>query len=151
MDLILWRHAEAEERANDDLRRRLTSKGRKQASRAADWLLQRLPSRFSLIASPALRAHQTAQALGMPIKAHAELAPGAGAKAIIAASGWPQNKGAIVVVGHQPDLGRALAQLLCGAHASWSIKKGAFWWISNRVREGDAQVVVRAVISPDLL
>src|SRR5205823_1711413 len=103
----------------------LTSKGRKQASRAADWLLQRLPSRFSLIASPALRAHQTAQALGMPIKAEQALAPGASAKAIIAACGWPQSKGAVVVVGHQPDLGRALAHLVCGAESSWSIKKGA--------------------------
>jgi len=137
--------------AADDLRRPLTSKGRKQAARAAEWLLQRLPARFSLIASPALRAHQTAQALGAPIKADEALAPGASAKAIIAASGWPQSKGAVVVVGHQPDLGRALAQLVCAAHGSWSIKKGAFWWISNRVRDGDAQVVVRAVISPDLL
>jgi len=55
------------------------------------------------------------------------------------------------VVGHQPDLGRALAHLVCGAHGAWSIKKGAFCWISNRVRDGDAQVVVRAVVSPDLL
>jgi len=151
MDLILWRHAEAEEGTTDDLRRRLTSKGRKQAARAAEWLLQRLPSRFALIASPALRAHQTAQALGVPIRAEEALAPGASAKAIIEACGWPTYKGACVVVGHQPDLGRALAHLVCGAHGAWSIKKGAFWWISNRVRDGDAQVVVRAVVSPDLL
>src|SRR5919197_2633652 len=151
MDLILWRHAEAEEGTTEDLRRRLTSKGRKQAARAAEWLLQRLPARLSLIASPALRAHQTAQALGMPIRGDETLAPGASAKAIIAACGWPQYKGAVVVVGHQPDLGRALAHLLCAAQGSWSIKKGAFWWFSNRVRDGDAQVVVRAVISPDLL
>ena len=151
MDLILWRHAEAEEHAADDLRRRLTSKGRKQAKHAAQWLLQRLPARFSVLASPALRAHQTAQALGVPIKVDDALAPGASPKAIVEAAGWPQFKGAMVIVGHQPDLGRALATLVCGAQASWSIKKGAFWWISNRVREGDAQVVVRAVISPDLL
>jgi phosphohistidine phosphatase len=151
MDLILWRHAEAEEGTTEDLRRRLTSKGRKQAARGAEWLLQRLPARFSLIASPALRAHQTAQALGVPIKVDEALTPGANAKAIIEACGWPENKGAVVVVGHQPDLGRALASLVCGSHGPWSIKKGAFWWISNRVRDGDAQVVVRAVVSPDLL
>jgi phosphohistidine phosphatase len=151
MDLILWRHAEAEEGGTDDLRRRLTSKGRKQAKHAAAWLLQRLPARFALLASPALRAHQTAQALGVPIKAAEALAPGASAKAIIEACGWPTYKGAVVIVGHQPDLGRVLAQLVCSAHSSWSIKKGAFWWISNRVRDGDAQVVVRAVVSPDLL
>jgi len=151
MDLILWRHAEAEESNADDLRRRLTSKGRKQAARGAEWLLQRLPARFTLIASPATRAHQTALALGVPIKADQALSPGATPKSIIAACGWPQSKGAVVVVGHQPDLGRALAQLVCGASSAWSIKKGAFWWISNRVRDGDAQVVVRAVVSPDLL
>lgn len=150
MDLILWRHAEAEE-GDDDLRRRLTSKGRKQASRGAKWLLQRLPARFSLISSPALRAHQTAQALGMPIKIEQALAPGASTKAILEACGWPDSKGAVVAVGHQPDLGRVLATLVCASHASWSIKKGALWWLSNRVRDGDAQVVVRAVVSPDLL
>lgn len=151
MDLILWRHAEAEENATDDLRRRLTSKGRKQAARAAEWLLQRLPSRFTLISSPAVRAHQTAQALGTPIKVEQSLAPGATPKAIIAAASWPDSKGAVVIVGHQPDLGRAIAQLVAGSDGRWSIKKGAFWWISNRVRDGDAQVVVRAVVSPDLL
>jgi phosphohistidine phosphatase len=151
MDLILWRHAEAEEGTTDDLRRRLTSKGRKQAARGAEWLLQRLPARFALISSPALRAHQTAQALGVPIKVEQALAPGAAVGAILEACGWPRYKGAVVVVAHQPDLGRALAQLVSGAHGPWSIKKGAFWWLSNRVRDGDAQVVVRAVVSPDLL
>ena len=150
MDLILWRHAEAEENA-DDLRRRLTSKGRKQAQHAAEWLLQRLPSRFALISSPAVRAHQTAQALGTPIKVEQSLAPGATPKAIIAAAGWPDSKGAVVIVGHQPDLGRTVAQLVAGGDGRWSIKKGAIWWLSNRVRDGDAQVVVRAVVSPDLL
>ena len=150
MDLILWRNGEAEEH-EDDLRRRLSTKGRKQVARAAEWLLQRLPARFTLIASPALRAHQTAQALGTPIKIEQSLAPGAAPQAIIAAAGWPEAKGAVVVVAHQPDLGRALAHLVAGAQNPWSIKKGAFWWISNRVRDGDAQVVVRAVVSPDLL
>lgn len=150
MDLILWRHAEAAEHA-DDLRRRLTTKGRKQAARAGEWLLQRLPARFVLMSSPAVRAHQTAQVLGTPIKTDEKLAPGASAKAIIEASGWPEYKGAVVIVGHQPDLGRALAQLIAESARPWSIKKGGFWWISNRVRDGDAQVVVRAVVSPDLL
>ena len=44
MDLILWRHAEAEE-GGPDLERRLTPKGRKQAKRVAAWLLQRLPKK----------------------------------------------------------------------------------------------------------
>jgi phosphohistidine phosphatase len=149
MDLILWRHAEAEDGV-PDLERKLTSKGRKQAERVSQWLLQRLPSRFVLLASPAARAQQTAEALGVPIKTDKTLAPGASPQEILKACGWPDGKGAAVVVGHQPDLGRALAELL-GARGGFSLKKGGLWWISNRVREEKDQVVVRAVMSPDLL
>ena len=149
MDLIVWRHAEAEDGV-PDLQRKLTAKGRKQAERIAQWLLQRLPSRFALIASPAVRAQQTAEALGVPIKTDKALAPGAAPAAIIKACGWPDYKSAAVVVGHQPDLGLLLAEVL-GARGGLSIKKGALWWISNRVRDEKDQVVVRAVVSPDLL
>jgi phosphohistidine phosphatase len=149
MDLIVWRHAEAEDGV-PDLQRKLTAKGRKQAERVAQWLLQRLPSRFALIASPAARAQQTAEALGVPIKTDKSLAPGAAPAAIIKACGWPDYKSAAVVVGHQPDLGLLLAEVL-GARGGLSIKKGALWWVSNRVRDEKDQVVVRAVVSPDLL
>jgi len=149
MDLIVWRHAEAEDGV-PDLERRLTAKGRKQAERVAQWLLQRLPARFVLVASPAVRARQTAEALGVPIKTDRTLAPGAAPAAIVKACGWPDYKGAAVIVGHQPDLGRTLAELL-GAHGGFSLKKGGLWWISNRVRDEKDQVVVRAVVSPDLL
>jgi phosphohistidine phosphatase len=149
MDLIVWRHAEAEDGV-PDLQRKLTAKGRKQAERVAQWLLQRLPSRFALIASPATRAQQTAEALAVPIKTDKSLAPGAAPAAIIKACGWPDYKSAAVIVGHQPDLGLLLAELL-GARGGLSVKKGGLWWISNRVRDEKDQVVVRAVVSPDLL
>jgi phosphohistidine phosphatase len=149
MDLIVWRHAEAEDGA-PDLERKLTAKGRKQAERVAQWLMQRLPARFVLLSSPAVRAQQTAEALGVPIRTDPTLAPGATPAAIVKASGWPDNKGAVVVVGHQPDLGRVLAELL-GARSGFGLKKGGLWWLSNRVREEKDQVVVRAVVSPDLL
>jgi phosphohistidine phosphatase len=150
MDLILWRHAEAEEGAND-LARELTPKGEKQAARMAEWLLQRLPARFLLISSPAARAQQTAQALGVPAKTLKELAPGAAVSAILKAAGWPDYKGTVVLVGHQPDLGQAAAFLVCGTQGGVSIKKGALWWLSDRSRDDGARVVVRAVVSPDLL
>ena len=149
MDLVVWRHAEAEDGV-PDLERKLTAKGRKQAERVAQWLLQRLPARFVLLASPAVRAQQPAEALGVPIKTDRTLAPGATPQAILNACGWPDGKGAAVVVGHQPDLGRAVAELL-GARGWFSLKKGGLWWISNRVRDEKDQVVVRAVVSPDLL
>jgi phosphohistidine phosphatase len=150
MDLIIWRHAEAEEGV-PDLERKLTAKGRKQAERVAQWLLQRLPARFAVISSPAARALQTAEALGVPIKTDKALAPGAAPAAIVNASGWPDYKGAAVIVGHQPDLGRVVGQLVAGSPMNCSIRKGGLWWISNRVRDEKDQVVVRAVVSPDLL
>ena len=150
MDLILWRHAEAED-GIPDLQRKLTPRGRKHAARVANWLLERLPSRFVLLASPALRAQQTADALGAPIRTVEALAPGVRVAEALEAAGWPNHKGAVVVVGHQPDLGRIAAQLVSGAPASWSVRKGGLWWISDRVRDGDARAVVRAVIAPDLI
>ena len=150
MDLIVWRHAEAEEGV-PDLERKLTTKGRKQAERVAQWLLQRLPARFAVIASPAVRAQQTAEALGVPVKTDKALAPGAAPAGIVQACGWPGYKGAVVLVGHQPDLGRVVAHLVASTAPGWSIRKGGLWWISNRVRDEKDQTVVRAVVSPDLL
>lgn len=150
MDLILWRHAEAEDGA-PDLERRLTPRGRKHAARVADWLLQRLPAKFAVLASPARRAQETAQALGAEFRTVPDLAPGARVRDILKAAEWPDRKVAIIVVGHQPDLGRAAAFLVSGSEAPWSVKKGGAWWLSNRVREDAAQVVVRAVVAPDLV
>jgi phosphohistidine phosphatase len=114
-------------------------------------MLQRLPARFAVISSPATRAQQTAEALGVPVKTDKALAPGATPAAIVKVCGWPDNKGAVVLVGHQPDLGKLVGQLVAGSAMNCSIRKGGLWWISNRVREEKDQVVVRAVVSPDLL
>jgi phosphohistidine phosphatase len=150
MELILWRHADAEEGV-PDLDRNLTGKGRKQAARVAEWLQQRLPSKFVLLSSPARRATQTAEALRPEFRVLDRLAPGASAAHIIEASGWPRRRGVVVLVGHQPDLGRAAATLLAGTGTDWSIKKGGLWWLVHRLRERQAQTVVRSVIAPDLV
>ena len=150
MDLILWRHADAEEGARD-LERKLTSKGRKQAARVAEWLNARLPDRSTVICSPARRTRETADALGGKYKIVEQLAPGAKPERLLQAAGWPSAKGVVVVVGHQPDLGQAAALLLTGKGGDWSIKKGGLWWFTNRQRDGESQVVVRAVLTPELL
>jgi len=150
MDLILWRHAEAED-GTPDLGRRLTPRGHKHAARVAEWLHQRLPAKFAVLASPARRAQETAQALGIPFKTVPVLAPGASVQAILEAADWPERKSAVVVVGHQPDLGRVAIHLVAGAAGDGTIKKGGLWWLTNRVRDDETQVVVRAVVAPDLL
>jgi len=150
MDLILWRHAEAEE-GGPDLDRKLTAKGHKQAARMAKWLLQRLPSKYLLLSSPARRARQTADALGRSAKIEPLLAPGASIAEVIDAVDWPRRKGLVVAVGHQPTFGTLAAWLVGGNALEWSIRKGGLWWLNYRVRNDEAQVVVRAVMGPDLL
>jgi phosphohistidine phosphatase len=149
VDLILWRHAEAED-GGADLERQLTKSGHKQAARVAEWLRKHLPADFEVLSSPAARALQTAEHLKKKIRADKTLAPGASVTAILKAAGWPQGDTTVVLVGHQPDFGLCIARLL-GAQGGVSVKKGGLWWFSSRERQGEEQVVVAAVISPDLL
>ena len=104
-----------------------------------------------IAASPARRTRQTAEALTSTYRVVPSLAPGADAAHVIAASGWPEARGTVIVVGHQPTLGRVAALLLAGSEDDWSIKKGALWWIASRDREEGAQTIVRAVVAPDLV
>ena len=150
MDLILWRHAEAEDGA-PDAKRKLTARGRKQAKQVARWLARRLPAGARVLASPAVRTVQTAEALGRPFAQLDRLGTGAGAAGLLGAVGWPHAGGTVVVVGHQPTLGRAAALLLTGDAADWSVRKGALWWFTRRVRNGAEETVLRAVIAPDLV
>jgi phosphohistidine phosphatase len=150
MDLILWRHAEA---ADDipDLARKLTAKGQKQAQDVAHWLRPRLPKHTRILVSPAQRTLQTVKALTEDFEIVRDLAPGASPAAVLAAAQWPDQKGAVLVVGHQPTLGMVAATLIAGEPMPWSIKKGAVWWLSHRVRGEDPQVVLRSVTGPDFI
>ncbi len=149
MDLLLWRHAEAED-GSPDSARALTVRGKKQAQQVASWLQKHQPKKLRVIASPAKRALQTVSAFTDTFDVDRRLSPGCSVADIIASTGWPEGNGAVLVVGHQPSLGQLAALLLGGVEANWSIKKGALWWFSNRVREGETQTVLRAVISPEM-
>ncbi|MEO8305428.1 MAG: phosphohistidine phosphatase SixA [Betaproteobacteria bacterium] len=150
MDLILWRHAEAEP-GEPDLGRRLTAKGIQHAERMALWLDRHLPATTRVLVSPADRAQQTALALKRKFRVVPDLAPGASAAAVLAASGWPDAREPVLVVGHQPTLGEVAALLLSGEEAPWTVRKGAVWWLSNRVRDGMASTVLKVVIAPDFV
>ena len=149
MDLILWRHAEAEDGA-PDRSRELTARGRKQARAVARWLAKRLPDDARVLVSPAARAQQTAAALKRAVKTEARIDVGAAPHEVLAAAGWPDGAGTVLVVGHQPTLGQVAALVFAGAHADWPVKKGALWWLRRRARNGEAEVTLRAVIGPDL-
>jgi phosphohistidine phosphatase len=148
MDLILWRHADAEP-GEPDLERRLTAKGVRQAERMAAWLDSHLPDRCRILVSPAERAQQTARALGRKFRTVPELGPGAAAAGVLAIAGWPDAREATLIVGHQPTLGETAALLMSGSDAAWGMRKGAVWWLSNRTREEGADVLLKAVVGPD--
>ena len=150
MDLLLWRHAEAVEGSPDALRE-LTERGRKQAVKMAQWLHTQKPKRLNILVSPTVRTRQTASTFSDEFEIVTALGPAGGVADLIAASGWPDGNCACLIVGHQPTLGRLAALLLSGHEAEWTIKKGALWWFTNRVRNEESQTVLRTVISPDLL
>jgi phosphohistidine phosphatase len=150
MELLLWRHADAEDGIPDS-GRVLTKKGLKQAKQVAQWLKPRLPHDCLILASPAIRAQQTAAALDLPCTTEGRVGLQADAADVIAATNWPHHRGMVIVVGHQPTLGQVAAWLLSGNQADWTVKKGALWWFSASARWGDTQTMLRAVVSPDLL
>lgn len=147
MELILWRHADAEE-GTPDGGRKLTAKGVKQAARMAKWLRTRLPGDAVVLASPARRAQQTARALTADFRVVEEIGTGAAAEDVLRACGWPKAGHTLVVVGHQPTLGEVAAWLLTGTRGQWNLKKGAVIWIAGG---GFARPGLRAAIAPDLL
>jgi phosphohistidine phosphatase len=153
MDLILWRHAEAQdaEEGADDLQRPLTARGEKQAARMAAWLDRLLPEGTRILCSPARRCEQTVLALGRKYKSRQELAPGARPADLLEAAQWPAAKQAVLLVGHQPELGETIAQLLQFKHASCPVRKGSVWWLRTRERDGHEQTVLVAVQSPEVL
>jgi phosphohistidine phosphatase len=148
MELILWRHAEAEDGVPDHARK-LTAKGIKQAAKVAAFLDQHLPEEPRILVSPATRTQQTAAALTHHFTLAPTIAPGASAEAVLHAARWPDAGGTVLIVGHQPTLGEVAAQLIGCAGATLGIKKGSIWWFSQR--DGSAQVTLRLVITPDLL
>lgn len=157
MDLILWRHAEAEdleeteEGCGADLSRRLTPKGERQALRMAAWLDRQLPEGVRVYCSPAVRTEQTVIALGRKYKARDELCPDGTVEELLQLVQWPDARQPALVVGHQPTLGRTVARLLDWREEDCSIRKGSVWWLRQRERDGRPQTVIVTVQTPELL
>ncbi|MCX7627704.1 MAG: histidine phosphatase family protein [Methylophilaceae bacterium] len=149
MELILWRHAEAED-GFPDLRRALTDKGRAQAKKMAGWLKPRLPKDTRILVSPAVRTQQTAALLTTDFITVDDIAPGASAQAVLAAAGWPDAEGTVVIVGHQPTLGKVASRILLGSEQGLSLKKGAILWLADRKHNEGKEVVLKAALIPSL-
>ena len=153
MDLVLWRHAEAVELdlVGDDMERYLTHKGEKHAARMAAWLERQLPDRAKVFSSPAVRAEQTASFLDRKFKTSGKLAPLSSTDDLLELVQWPQAKHCVVVVGHQPTLGRTISRLVGLQEEECSVRKGSIWWLRWREQNGHGKALVVTVQSPDFL
>jgi phosphohistidine phosphatase len=119
---VIWvlRHGDAEDEAADDASRRLTEKGERQ-SRAAGVALAALGVELdACLSSPKVRAAATArlacEALGLEVEESEALRGGDVDLEALAA-----GRGEILIVGHEPDLSRAI-QLATGARVE--LRKG---------------------------
>ena len=150
MELILWRHAEAEDGIGiADSERALTKKGLRQAERMGGWLRPRLEGDWRVLVSPSKRTLETVDALGISFDVTAEVGTGADSERVLRVSGWPTAQN-VLVVGHQPTLGNVAAELL-GGHGDVAFRKGAVWWFATRSRDGSDGTVLRAVMNPEML
>lgn len=136
MDIVLMRHGRAAQRGGHegpDEQRPLTSGGLKKLRRAMAGLRKVVPHLERVVTSPLLRARQTAEVVAegyaVPLKEVASLAPGNEPQAI---TRWlaRQHDNVILMVGHEPDLGRLASWYLTGSSESFlPMKKGAICMI----------------------
>lgn len=150
MELILWRHAEAEE-GTDDMARALTRRGQQQAAKMARWLRERLPHSTRVLCSEAKRSIQTASALSKSYEVVPALNPDSTLPEILRLINWMSDDEAVVLVGHQPWIGALASTMMTGEAHWWAVKKGGVWWLQRRDRNGVMQVRLQAMIVPSML
>ncbi|HEX5928826.1 MAG TPA: histidine phosphatase family protein [Solirubrobacterales bacterium] len=142
--IYLLRHGDAEDGSGDDAARRLTGKGERQA-RAAGQALAALDARIdACIASPKLRAADTArlacEALGVEPEVVEELR-GGDFDALSLAAG----RGDVLLVGHEPDSSAQVARLTGG---NVTLRKGGLAIVDGStlralLRPGDLAAIPR--------
>lgn len=153
MDLILWRHAEAEDNW-EDMARKLTTKGQLQAKLSAQWLRQHLPDNRQIYCSEAVRSQQTARYLKQPFTVNKLFNPDCHPLDLATFLQQQPPASTQIWVGHQPWIGQFCAYLLNGVwlpQQFWSVKKSAFWWFDVRFYQQHHQARVKVVLSPSNL
>ena len=156
MDLIFWRHAEAEDgsASGRDADRVLSKRGRKQAAKMAKWLSQHLPADTQVLCSPARRCLQTATALhdlhDIEIKVADFLSVESTAERIAQEIAKAAPVKALLIVGHQPNLGLLISRLAGIEQHACVVKKGSVWWLAQRSVDGAIQYYIYTIQQPDL-
>jgi phosphohistidine phosphatase len=132
MRVVLFRHGPAasrdDERWPDDGLRPLTGQGEKRTAAAARGLARLEPAVSLVLTSPLARAHRTAEiAAGVfgidAFETCDALAPGGSWRRVLETLATRKDEPAILLVGHEPDLGKLAGTLLFGAPTALPIKK----------------------------
>jgi phosphohistidine phosphatase len=147
--LWLLRHAEAEPHgARPDSERRLTARGERQA-RAAGAAIARLQARFdAVLFSPKVRARETAEMAAEQwderqralLRCYPALAEGFDAAHANDAALEAPEDGRVLLVGHEPDMSRTVAELTGGAVA---LKKGGLAAVRLDGLRGELSLLLR--------
>ena len=135
MRVILFRHGPAGRRDAarwpDDSERPLTKRGRERTSRAAEGLRRYLGRASRVFTSPLVRARQTAElvreavAPDVRVEAVEMLAPGAPYREVVRWLRGLESGASVVLVGHEPHLGKLAGVLLFGSPGSGLAMKKA--------------------------
>lgn len=161
MRVFLVRHAIAEERSRirwpDDSLRPLTAAGVKRFRKAARGLATLLPPDAALLTSPFVRARDTAVMLSAaaslrgPIECP-ELSAGTPIQTTFGLLAGRREK-AVILVGHEPDLGALLAAALAGEDAKFAVqfKKGGAACVEFRARIAPGRATLRWLLPPKIL
>ena len=154
-NLILWRHAEAENQSKSglDADRALTRVGHKDAAKMAKWLNQHLPANTEVFCSPARRCLETVSALQKLNSAEINvvdfLSVDSTAQMIAQKLSNNDSSKTSLIIGHQPNLGLVITTLLGMNESACAVKKGAVWWLRQREVDGVLQTYLFAVQHPD--
>jgi len=129
MHLYILRHANADTIAATDDARELSEKGREQAKTVAKFCARHGIRPDVIFASPLIRAQQTAKPvakeLGVEITTAGWLACGARPEGILAQLAALGGAAAVMLVGHQPDLGELIGYLLGASGESVNVRKAS--------------------------
>jgi phosphohistidine phosphatase len=170
-ELLLLRHGIAEERdphasAEQEAARPLTALGRRRTREVLDRLVASGLRADRLLASPLRRARETAElaiaaGLAGTLELADPLAPAGDALPLLESLWGPEAMGPawtrLLLVGHEPDLGRLAARLLAAPAASLSLKKAGLAWLelppSPAWRTGrlEGSGRLRALLTPRLV
>lgn len=153
---MLWRHAETEVQSASgaDADRALTKHGHKDAAKMADWLNQYLPKDAEILCSPARRCLETVAALQKldktknkrEVKVVDFLSIDSSVDEIAKLVSNDDTSKTILIIGHQPNLGTLIAELLGMKESTLVVKKGAVWWLRQRYLPNDASVATQTYL-----